>query len=1103
MFQKIYVLGLFCVILFLTMAFSDVAVKEISAQENQTLQSDAFDGEELQSFWEVQNGDQSSYELKDGKLVVQGSFNQNIWRDDTTTGFYQTTDQQKFSVETSLIFDHRDLCSEAGLIIKSPSQNEWVTLKLWGHGVDHGWIMKPNSVYLQLLHRGREIVRIVPGYNPPAGNVPVALRLDRDGDNYKTWYKPDAQGEWMHVADTTVSLQGPVQVGIYTAICQAEAPGHLTVSFDNLVINTDPMSTVVADIPAEENQTLQSDAFDAQELQSFWKVQNGDKSPYELSDGKLVVQGSFNQNIFRDDTSTRFYQVTDQSKFSVETSLIIDHKDLCSVVGLIIKSPSQNEWVLLKLWGHGTAHSFVRNRNTVYLQFQHRGREIVQFVPGYNPPAGNVPVALRLDRDGDNYKAWYKPDAQGEWVHIGDTTISLQGPVEVGIYTGICQPEAEGHLTVSFDSFIVSSENVPSDNQDVSTDETKTIRIIGGRSTDYTDSQGRVWSGAAQTNQDWGGWVETRPWVTQFRHLTNAAQSKAIAAGYDPELFYGVSFTDYPNPLKYQFKTGNGTFDVTYLVGEHWSPRNRGFDIIMEGETVEPLYVTPASHEIDIKVYKGIEVKDGILDITFHGNSATGVGDLNPMFSALEIIPSSSEMPSTMVEPEEIEQVLTSNSDPSLILYFSFDELNGNQTIDHSTHQNHGRLVGNPQLVEGRFGNALQFDGISDAVEVPHDNSLTVSEAVTVMAWIHTPRHNHPHSNWQGILAKGDQHPRSYSFYTERGGTIHLALANSGSSTVLEVDGVPVSHHADNIPSEGMFQLNQWQHVAARIADGERQYWINGVKAGTTEVLTPFPGLGDTASVLIGSTHEGARNFQGLIDEVRIYNRGLSEAEILELMQVGYQEPPDMPEPMLLTEDINKDGVVDILDLDLVSANFLQVGENIADVNNDGTVNIVDLTLVAAAFGQTASAAPYMFASIPENISITKIEKWLREARSLNLPDAKFQRGILVLEQLLKMSAPKQTALLPNYPNPFNPETWIPYQLASPASVSVSIYASDGKLIRTLTLGHQVAGVYHVRSRAAYWDGKNAQGEAVASGVYFYTLTAGDFTATRRMLILK
>ena len=98
---------------------------------------------------------------------------------------------------------------------------------------------------------------------------------------------------------------------------------------------------------------------------------------------------------------------------------------------------------------------------------------------------------------------------------------------------------------------------------------------------------------------------------------------------------------------------------------------------------------------------------------------------------------------------------------------------------------------------------------------------------------------------------------------------------------------------------------------------------------------------------------------------------------------------------------------------------------------------------------------------------------------------------------------PEQTSLLPNYPNPFNPETWIPYQLAEPADVTLTIYDIQGRVVRDLDLGHQRPGMYHGRTRAAHWDGRNTQGEPAASGVYFYTLKAGEFTATRKMLIRK
>ena len=98
---------------------------------------------------------------------------------------------------------------------------------------------------------------------------------------------------------------------------------------------------------------------------------------------------------------------------------------------------------------------------------------------------------------------------------------------------------------------------------------------------------------------------------------------------------------------------------------------------------------------------------------------------------------------------------------------------------------------------------------------------------------------------------------------------------------------------------------------------------------------------------------------------------------------------------------------------------------------------------------------------------------------------------------------PKSTVLLPNFPNPFNPETWIPYQLAKPSNVSITIYDIRGNVVRRLNLGHQKAGFYTNRSRAAHWDGRNKLGERVANGVYFYLLKAGDYAATRKMLILK
>ena len=213
------------------------------------------------------------------------------------------------------------------------------------------------------------------------------------------------------------------------------------------------------------------------------------------------------------------------------------------------------------------------------------------------------------------------------------------------------------------------------------------------------------------------------------------------------------------------------------------------------------------------------------------------------------------------------------------------------------------------------------------------------------------------------------------------------------------------------------------------------------------------------------------------------------------------------PTTLAARVDVNGDGVVDFQDLVYVMQHYGWTGKNNADVNADEIVDANDLILVAAMVDNVA-AAPAARAQVQDLLTVEEVQQWLTEARLSGDASFAYQRGIVVLEQILAIlmateAMPKETVLLSNYPNPFNPETWIPYQLAEPADVTVSIYSVDGKLVRTLALGHQPAGAYQNKSRAAYWDGRNAFGERVASGLYFYTFTAADFTATRKMLIRK
>lgn len=196
--------------------------------------------------------------------------------------------------------------------------------------------------------------------------------------------------------------------------------------------------------------------------------------------------------------------------------------------------------------------------------------------------------------------------------------------------------------------------------------------------------------------------------------------------------------------------------------------------------------------------------------------------------------------------------------------------------------------------------------------------------------------------------------------------------------------------------------------------------------------------------------------------------------------------------------DVNGDGTVNVADLVLIASNFGKtVGQKAhpnPDVNSDGVVDITDLLLVASEL----QAAPAQTAQLA-----SQVQGWIDQAVQLTPRDATVEKGIAVLEGLLATLRPVQTALLPNYPNPFNPETWMPYQLAEDAEVTFTIYDARGRQVRQLDLGHRPGGIYQARTRAAYWDGSNEIGEPVASGLYFYTLSAGKFVATRKMFVRK
>ena len=200
--------------------------------------------------------------------------------------------------------------------------------------------------------------------------------------------------------------------------------------------------------------------------------------------------------------------------------------------------------------------------------------------------------------------------------------------------------------------------------------------------------------------------------------------------------------------------------------------------------------------------------------------------------------------------------------------------------------------------------------------------------------------------------------------------------------------------------------------------------------------------------------------------------------------------------------DLNSDGAVDNADAALV-ADAMGTSNTKYDVNGDGTVNFLDLLLVFDNRDPGAAGAPTIVGMKMSAAQIDIIKEQIDLLIATNDRSPAAMRTLIYLQQLLVTARPEKTQLLANYPNPFNPETWIPYELATDTNVKITIYNTQGVVIRTLQFGHQSAGYYVGRDRAAYWDGRNALGEQVASGLYFYQLETDEMSSMRKMVILK
>ena len=406
---------------------------------------------------------------------------------------------------------------------------------------------------------------------------------------------------------------------------------------------------------------------------------------------------------------------------------------------------------------------------------------------------------------------------------------------------------------------------------------------------------------------------------------------------------------------------------------------------------------------------------------------------------------------------------------------------------------------------------------VKDLTSVPHSIAIDTANDKLYLtnSWGKIQRLNLDGSNFQPNFITDLEDPKDLAldverdevYWTEMTGRIRRASLNGSNVQTLVTDLGALG--GITIADGKLYWTEQTDESAGRVQRAN----LDGSNVQTLVSLRSVP-LGITIDPmnrqLYWTTSQGAiqrANLDGNPNvQILVVGLGTPAGIVVNTARADvnavYKRSSD-PVETIDVADINADGTVNKADLGLLVA---ALGENPptnsrTDVNGDGAVNVADLLLVIENLNDPVNAAAPSSKNTTTSLDQVMLTRYLNTLHAENDGSHKYQQAITFLQSLLAVTRPDKTQLLANYPNPFNPETWIPYQLSEPAEVTLTIYTVNGHVVRKLVLGHQPAGMYHSKSLAAYWDGRNEQGERVASGVYLYTLSTGDFTATRKMLI--
>ncbi|MYF99248.1 T9SS type A sorting domain-containing protein [Candidatus Poribacteria bacterium] len=428
-----------------------------------------------------------------------------------------------------------------------------------------------------------------------------------------------------------------------------------------------------------------------------------------------------------------------------------------------------------------------------------------------------------------------------------------------------------------------------------------------------------------------------------------------------------------------------------------------------------------------------------------------------------------------------------------LIGHWNFDEIDGDTVYDSTGSNNaiiHDGAILKPNA--GVIGGAIQFDGSSEGVVVENGADLINGlDAFTIALWVKSDRI---------ATDKGFIFPTTPNGNDEIFSIRYDAKGLDGGGTNVIKAAISTTKGNQIYESANNVQTTEWQHITLTWRSGRGlTLYVNGVLDQPTFNSTATEGkLKNAKKFIIGRGGKDQNgSWGGLIDDVRLYNRVLSPSEITNLVSSVEMIKPDpiygvgligQGELTNQTQDAS-DGVT-----------FHLTVTNTGDTTD--TIKLATSGDAEATLSQEsvtlASATSLDMKVMILGTALTQPGEYVVKVSATSQGD-NFQ----TTEIITTTTVYPKTRVFPNYPNPCNPETWIPFQLAKPSDVTITIYSMRGKVVRTLALGHQASGVYHSKSNAAYWDGTNKLGEPVASGIYVYRFDANDFSTTNKILILK